>query len=231
MKSGRVDNITCAEFNCERDSNSFLTGQQHHCDFSRLVGGLLLCTSLTCLLLLYFICYCFCCGENKYHYEYEYNCKYKNNETAIIMEKITERAKEKVNEKLGKDISDKYQCIPKPPKNNENGVAESDQRQGSPSGVGPSPDLSAPAVPQPQPRSGYSSTCQLEEISRFRPSSPRKASDSDPLQACPARALLPSVVYSTRKRQSRSRLHAASENASCEKQSSHISIIAVRDKI
>ncbi|XP_043534004.1 uncharacterized protein LOC122541363 isoform X2 [Chiloscyllium plagiosum] len=113
----------------------------------------------------------------------------------------------------------------------KNGVAESDQRQGSPSGVGPSPDLSAPAVPQPQPRSGYSSTCQLEEISRFRPSSPRKASDSDPLQACPARALLPSVVYSTRKRQSRSRLHAASENASCEKQSSHISIIAVRDKI
>ncbi|XP_072405827.1 uncharacterized protein [Chiloscyllium punctatum] len=133
MWSGKVDNIACAEFNCERDSNSFLIGQQHHCDDSRLIGGLLLCTSLICLLLFYFICYCFGGGENKYHYEYEYECVYKNNEKAIIMEKITERAKKQVNEKIGKDISDKYQCIPKLARSNESGAAESDQRQNSPS--------------------------------------------------------------------------------------------------
>ncbi|XP_072329655.1 uncharacterized protein [Scyliorhinus torazame] len=65
MKDEKVKNTTCAEFNCKGDPHHFVSGQQRHCDKSRLIGGNLIFTFVAVLLLLYFINYCAACKMKK----------------------------------------------------------------------------------------------------------------------------------------------------------------------
>ncbi|XP_048472477.1 uncharacterized protein LOC125486945 [Rhincodon typus] len=106
-----VANTTCVKFQCDRDLNNFLTGQRHHCDFSRLIGGLLIFVSLVCLLFFYFIYY-YTYDKSKYRYEIEYICIRKNKETQIMMEKLTEKANENAQESASNKFSEQFSLIP-----------------------------------------------------------------------------------------------------------------------
>ncbi|XP_048472927.1 calcium homeostasis modulator protein 5-like isoform X2 [Rhincodon typus] len=85
MKNVTVTKEACLNFRCSK-------GQQHHCDLSRFIGGLLICGFLVILLSLYCCSRCPWCGMRYHHYKYEYDKRCEGKRQKLIMEALESRA-------------------------------------------------------------------------------------------------------------------------------------------
>ncbi|XP_038672638.1 calcium homeostasis modulator protein 5-like [Scyliorhinus canicula] len=112
MKDEKVKNTTCAEFNCKGDPHHFISGQQRHCDKSRLIGGNLIFTFLALLLLLYFIRYCATCKMKKALCENESNSMHGNKSHGSKIEFGSRQRNGEAKVTKDKCISETDTCLP-----------------------------------------------------------------------------------------------------------------------